>query len=156
MVGRVVGARSMQILADHDESDAGGAEVLLGAGVDQAELRNVDRAAEDVAGHVSHERGLGLGELLHLRAGDGFVGGHVHVGRAGGVGQGVIVRQGGGNVLGGVCEDVDGADLLGFLDGLVGPGAGVDVVGGLVLAPSRFIGICANWRLAPPCRNRTW
>jgi hypothetical protein len=82
----------------------------------------------------AHQRGFGLGEALHLGAGDGFVGRDVHIGGAGGVGQRVIVRHGGRNVLGGVGEHVDAAEFFGLFDGFGGPGAGVDIVGGLARA----------------------
>ncbi len=123
-----------QVLADHDEGQAGGTEVFLRAGIDQAELLDVDGATENVAGHVGDEGGFRVGEGLHLCAGDGFVGGHVDIGGAFGVVQGGIVRHVGGDFLGGVGDDIDGADFLGFLDGLAGPGTGVDIVGHLTCA----------------------
>jgi hypothetical protein len=129
--GERFGGTFDEVLADDDEGDAGGAEVFLRAGIDEAELLEVELAREDVAGHVANEGGRGVGIFLDLGAGDGFVGGDVDVGGVGGVVQRVVVGHVGGDFLGGVGEDVDLAYLFGFLDGFAGPCAGVDVVGGL-------------------------
>ena len=125
-----LGGAFEQVLADDDQRDARGTEVLLRAGVDEAELGDVEGPREDVAGHVGDERGRRVREERHLGARDRLVGGHVHVGGVLAVRQRREVRHVRRDFLGGVGEDVDRADLLGFLDGLVGPGAGVDVVGG--------------------------
>ena len=120
-----------QIPADDDHRDAGRAEVFLRARVNQTELRDVDRAGENVGGHVRHQRGGGRGEAFPLRAGDGLGGGEVHVGRAGRDVERVEFGQAGGDVLFRVSDHVNPANELGLLGGLGGPGARVDIVGDL-------------------------
>ena len=71
-----------QVLAQDHQRDAGRAEVLLRARVNQAELVRIERPRQHVRRHVRHERRLGLRKRLPLRAGDGLVRGDVHVGRA--------------------------------------------------------------------------
>ena len=45
-----------EVLADDDDHHARGADVLLRAGVDERELRDVDRPPQEVRAHVRDER----------------------------------------------------------------------------------------------------
>ena len=125
---RLVFGPADQVLADDHDGHSRGGEVLLRAGVDDAELRDVHRLGEDVGGRVAHERDIpGLGERGHLGAEDRVVRGDVDVvvisldlRDLGDVG--VVLVLGGG-------DDVDGHPALRFLERLAGPDAGVDVRG---------------------------
>ena len=131
MIGSVVRPAADQILANDHERHARRPEVLLRAGVDQPEPADVDRPAEHVGRGVGDERRRSdVGQRLPLGALDRVVGGDVHVGRAGRQLQ--LLLRGDARVVVGLRRpgDVDRADLLRFLDRLVGPRAGVDVVGG--------------------------
>ena len=145
----VAGGTGDEVLADDDERDARGSDVLLRAGVDEAVLRDVDRAAEDVGRVVADQRHVAdVGQRAVFRALDRVVRGHVHVGRARRELQLGLLRQARVVLALRGRRHVDGADLLRFLDRLVGPGAAVDVVGRLARrragssAPSRT----AGWR----------
>ena len=73
-----------QVLPDDDNGQAGGGQVLLGAGEDQAELAHIHRAGEDVRGHVAGQgHGAGLGDVLPLGALNGVVGAVVEIGGIG-------------------------------------------------------------------------
>ena len=122
-----------QVLAEDDQGQAGRADVLLGAGEDEAELAHIDLAAEDVGGHIGHQGHIaGLGEVEVLGAVDGVVGADAEVCP-------ILVDLPVLDALdlvvvdGGAVED----HLLGqsldvqLLDGLVGPDAGVGVADGL-------------------------
>jgi len=122
------------VVTDDDDGDAGGSEVFLGAGVDDAEGCGVEGAREDVAGHIGDEGYVaGVGEGAELGAEDGVVGGEVAVG---GVGVEVELVLGGDGaedaVLFGGGGDSGVGDDFGFFDGFFAPGAGDYVVGGLV------------------------
>lgn len=81
-LGQGAGAEFEDVLAGDEQGDAGGAEVLLGAGVDQAVLGDIDGAGEDVGGGVGDKEGSG-GDVLRLAApfgaDDGVVGGELHI-----------------------------------------------------------------------------
>ena len=124
-----------QILANDHQRHARGPEILLRAGVDQPVLRDVDRPAEHVGRGVGNERHVADRRLrLPLRAEQRVVGREVHVG---GVGVSFSSSWRGmrekfsASVDG---RDVDRADALRFLDRLLRPAAGDDVVGGRRLA----------------------
>ena len=118
-----------QILPDDDHGQAGGGHVLLGAGVDDAELGDVHGAGEDVRGHVAHQGdAAGFGDILPLGTVDGVVGAVIEVAGlrvqlqlvlAGDIG--VVAVLGGGG-------QADLAVLLGLLVGQVGEVAGDGVV----------------------------
>src|SRR5690606_16683521 len=80
--GRADGAGAAdQVLADDGHHQTGRADVLLGAGIDHAELRHVHRTGQDVGGHVHHQRHVAhLGHPVELHATDGFVAAVVQVG----------------------------------------------------------------------------
>ena len=125
---------TQDVLAHDDEGDAGGADVLLGAAIDEAVLGHIDGTAHDVRAHVSDEHdvvALFGGEVLaDFGAVDGVVGGNVEVVGVSGDGptfRDVVV----GFVFGG-GDDFGFAEILGFLGGLLGPDAGLEV-GGLGL-----------------------
>ena len=54
---------SNQVVSYHDKADAGGADVLLGSGVDDSVLAPVNGLGHEVGGHVADE-GLALGHLV--------------------------------------------------------------------------------------------
>ena len=135
--GDVFRALLREVVADCDDSHTGRTEVLLGAGVEHGELVVVALAAEDVGRHVADQRNGNVGNRLHLGARNRLVRADVGVGGAFGPVEGVGLT--GRNILLAVGDDVHGSaaqsrDLLGLLDGLVGPCAGVDVVGDLTVA----------------------
>jgi hypothetical protein len=133
----------------------GRTEVLLRAGVDQPELRDVDRTAEDVRRGVGHERhGARLRDVVPLGAVDGVVRRDVRVGRVRVERQLAGLRHPREALRLGGSGDADRPDLLRLLHRLLRPDAGDDVVG-RAAGGSRFIGTIENWRLAPPCRNST-
>ena len=69
-----------QVLADDRHGHASAADVLLGAAIDDTEVRNVDLTGEEVGAHVSHEEArLRLREVVPFGTVDGVVGGHVEV-----------------------------------------------------------------------------
>ena len=133
---------------DDGDHDAGGADVLLGAGVDDAEPRHVEGAPEEVARHVGDERrrpGAGVGARrihVELDAVDGLVRGEVQVG-----GGRIDLHLGGGRDAdvalllavagaGGLGRDraaQHGRHHLGLADRLLAPGAGDQVLGRLAL-----------------------
>ncbi len=127
--GQVRRGPVQEVLADDDHADAGRADVLLGAGVDKAEGVGVEGTAHDVRGHVRDEGdGSRVGKFSPLGPLDGVVGRDVGVGRLGVKGD-VLGDVGKVPVLG-RGDHVDGFPLdPDFLDGLGGPGSGVDVVG---------------------------
>src|SRR2546430_690387 len=70
-----------KIFADDDHRDAGGAEIFLRAGEDEAEFLYVSGRRSNVGGHVGDERYVPrVGHGGPLRAFDGVVGAEVHVG----------------------------------------------------------------------------
>ena len=118
------------VLADDGEDDAGRADVLLRAAVDEVILGNIDRTGHDVGGHVGDERARDVEVLVDLGAVDGVVRGDVEVVEVRGNLEslrdiGVVLVLGAGDGIG-------VPDALGFLEGLAGPHAGVQV-GGLLL-----------------------
>src|SRR5690606_25270230 len=106
------------------------ADVLLRAGVDHAELRDVDRPREDVRGHVHHQRHLtGVRHPVELHAADGFVAAVMQVGSV--LAQLPVVLPGDGEEVQRLAagRHVDVAKATRFLDGLLRPDAGLNVVG---------------------------
>src|SRR5438552_18770718 len=70
-----------KIFADDDHRDAGGAEIFLRAGEDEAEFLYVSGKRSNVGGHVGDERYVPrVGHGGPLRAFDGVLGAEVHVG----------------------------------------------------------------------------
>src|SRR5688500_14843524 len=126
-----VGGRPLdEILPDDHQHDAGGAEVLLGARVDEPVAAHVDRTAVHVARRVGDERHPGGRRRLGAPLGsvDGVVGGEVHVGRRGGIAD----RRGGrnGEVLPRLARHrlVHRADMLRLGGRPLGPAPGHQVV----------------------------
>ena len=130
--GQGVGELRDEVLADDHQGDTCGGQVLLCAGKEDAEPADVHRLAQDAAGGVRHQRNVGaVGALAHLREG-GPLGSHDGVVQCDVAvvvvplnpvdlrNEGVAVVLGGG-------DDIHRQVLLGLLDGLVGPDAGVDV-----------------------------
>ena len=118
-----------QLFLDDDHGEAGGGHVLLGAGVDDAELAHVHGTGEDVRGHIADQRHGDLRDILPLGALDGVVGAIIEVGGLGVQLQ--LILAGDVDVLSvlGGGGDVDGAVLLGLLHGLVCEVTGDGVVG---------------------------
>ena len=123
-----------QILADDDHAHAGGAHVLLHAGVDETVVSHVAGLGEEHGALVGDQDvPLGVGELLVGQAVDGLVLadidvvgilGNVQVGAVGDIAEVAVLGAGG---------DDDFAVLLGLGDGLLGPGTGLDIDGLAVL-----------------------
>lgn len=119
-----------QVFANDHHHQAGRADVLLRPGIDQAEAGHVERAREDVGGHVGDQRHVaGLGNPVELEAADGLVGGVVHIGRVLGQRPLVLTRNGEVVVLLGAGRDIHGAIATSLLDGLLRPDTGIDIVG---------------------------
>jgi hypothetical protein len=121
-----------EVLAHDGDGDAGGPDVLLCAGVDDAEAGDVDGLGAEVGGHVGDEDArpvAGLRVVLELHAVDGLVGADVEEPGLGVLGDGVERRE--GRVLAVFTRPGDGGggELLGLLEGLVAPGSGHDEVG---------------------------
>ena len=110
-----------QVVADDHDGDAGGADVLLRASVDDAVVGYVDRTRQDAGGKIRHQRDIAGGwRVLELDAFDGFVGSDVHKGR-------VAVQRPAGR-LGDSVEGLGLGRLVGvgqvlgtLLDGLFAP-----------------------------------
>ena len=129
---RALGGLADQVFADDHHRHPRRADVLLRPGVDQAELRNVDRPGEDRRGHVGDQRDLPGGRHVgELDAADRLVRGVVDVR---GVGVELELRRGRRphELVGlGRGGDLRRAELLRLADRFFRPGAGVDVVGAL-------------------------
>ena len=123
-----------QVLADDDHHHAGGAHVLLHAGVDHAVVTDVAGLAQEHGGLVGHQYvALGVGQLVPGHAVDGLVLADVHiVGVLGDVQIGAVGDIAVILILGGGGYD-DLAVLLSLGNGLLGPRAGLDVHGLAVL-----------------------
>ena len=78
-----------QAAADDHHADADRSQVLLRAGIDDAELRNIQRLGRDGGTEVGEQRDIArlplLGVMLvaELDAMDGFIGGEVYIGGVG-------------------------------------------------------------------------
>lgn len=122
-----------EVLADDGNCDTCAGDVLLGAAVDHAEVRDVHLAGEEVGAHVGDEEaGLRLREVVPFRTVDGVVRRNVEVLRV--VAQleilvDVVVHVG----LRGACN-IHVTEKLCFLQSLGCPHASVGVVGSFVLA----------------------
>ncbi len=128
--GDLAASTLQQVLPHDDQRHAAGAEILLSPGVQQAVLRDVQRAGEDVAAGVAGEEGVaGGGRLrLELRAEDRVVAlevdvrGVVRIGRLLRRGDAIEVRRFA------AARFVDAAVQLRLLGGFLAPGAGHQVV----------------------------
>ncbi len=119
-----------QVLTDDDHHQPGRADVLLRPGIDQAELRHVDRPRKDVRRHVNDQWGIAqLRHPIELQAADGLVAGVVQIGRA--IAQLPVVLSGNREVVVrlGSRRDVHAPETTGLLDRLARPDAGIDIVG---------------------------
>ena len=123
-----------EVLTDDADDHAGRADVLLHACVDHAVVRDVAGLGQEHGGLVGDEDvALGVGQLVPRDAVDGLVLADVDVvGILGDLEVGAVGHVGVVLVLAGRGDD-DLADLLRFLDGLLGPCAGLDVDGLAVL-----------------------
>ena len=130
---RVRGVRGRplhQVVADDHQGDPRRPEVLLDAGVHDAVLRHVERAAEHVRRGVGHHRGgAEVRQLVELDTVNGLVRRHVHV--RGARRELELLLPGHADVVLRLVVEghVDGADLLRLLHRLVRPRPGHDVVG---------------------------
>ncbi len=119
-----------QVVANDDDGQPGRTDVLLRAGVDQAVLADIDGLRQDVRRHVAHQRHVpGVRRPVEFDAADGLVAGVMHVG-------GFLVelpvllrRRIGEFAVLAAGDDIDLAEGLGRLDGLLRPLAGMHVVG---------------------------
>src|SRR5699024_9635150 len=73
-----------QVVTHQYQGQAGGADVLLRAGVDQAKAGDIQELGQNVGGGVAHQRDIDLGNVVILQPANGFVGGVVQVGGIGG------------------------------------------------------------------------
>ena len=63
-----------EILSDYHDGKSGGSDVLLGACIDHAEFRDIDRLRENAGRHIGDKRDIsGIGDIVKLRAVDGVV-----------------------------------------------------------------------------------
>ena len=137
-----------ELLRHDGDHDARGADVLLGAGVDDAEPRHVEGAPEEVTRHVADERnrtGARVGARgldVELHAVDGLVGGEVevgggridlHLGRGGDADVALLLAIAGAGGLGRDRGSQHGRHHLALADRLLAPGAGDQVLGRLAL-----------------------
>jgi len=123
-----------EVLAHDGDGDAGGPDVLLRAGVDDAEAGDVDGLGAEVGGHVGDEDARlvpGLRVVLELDAVDSLVGADVEEPGLGILLDGVEGRERGVLAVLARPGDGGGGELLGLLEGLVAPGAGHDEVSGV-------------------------
>ena len=78
--GRVGAGVTQKVFAHDDDRQPRGADVLLRAGEDHAEIAHVIRLGQDVGRHIRHQRHLSaVGQARKARAVNGVVGGDVHV-----------------------------------------------------------------------------
>ena len=117
-----------QILTDDDHHHTGGAYVLLHAGVDHAVVGHVAGLGQEHGGLVGNQNmTLGVGQLVPGHAVDRLILADVDiVGILGDVQIGAIGNVAVILILGGSGND-DFAVLLGLGNGLLGPGAGLDI-----------------------------
>ena len=121
-----------QVLADNRHGHASAADVLLGTAINNAEVRNVNLASEEVGAHVGHEEArLRLREVVPFRTVDGVVCGHVEV--RGVVAELEVLVDAAVGLGLGVASGESVTEKLRFLVGLVCPNAGQRVVGRGVL-----------------------
>ena len=121
-----------KVLADDRHGHACAADVLLSTAINDAEIRNVDFAGEEVGTHVSHqEAGLRSRELLPFRTVNGVVCRYVEIRSV--VGKLQILVNVVVDVCLGIASDVHITELLGFLISLICPDTGESVVSRCVL-----------------------
>ena len=121
-----------KVLAEDDDGHAGGAEIFLCAGKDEAKLLYFDGFRGDVGRHVGDQRHVAhFGQGGPLRAFDGVIGADVDVGGVRGKSHFVatgktreFLRFRGG-------RDMVKDTFLQFTNGFGGPGAGMEDVNGL-------------------------
>src|SRR5205814_1064847 len=118
------------VLVDDGQAHARGTQVLLGAGVDQVKLGDINGTRQDLRRHVRDERYLaGVRKpLVVLGPEDRVVGADVDVTRVRVELGGGVVRDVGKVLIFARRDDVALGDALGFFDRLLGPGPGVDEV----------------------------
>lgn len=119
-------------LVDDDQCAAGRSQILLETSVDESELARIERARENVRGHISDQWDIGRGELGPSYAFNGLVRGDVEIGGHVGRLYFILCRHAGGGYPCGICGDVDVAEEFSLLDGFLCPGTGVGVVGALI------------------------
>ena len=135
--GNVPGDPSEGILLDDGEDHAGGADVLLGATVDEIVFGHVHRTAHDVGAHVSDEGNGAVDVFLDLGSVDRVVGGDVEVVD---VGRDLVVLGNIGIVLvGRAGESVSLSNTLGLLESLLRPDSCLKVSGLLLKIVHRHI-----------------
>ena len=128
--GDVAAHAAQGVLPDDGEDDAGRADVLLRATVDEVVLGDVHGTGHDVGGHVRDERARAVDVLVDLGAVDRVVRGDMQIVK---VGRDLeSLRDIGVVLVLGAGDGVGVADALGLLEGLVGPDARIQV-GGLLL-----------------------
>ena len=120
---------AQQILAHDDHGETGDAHVLLGAGIDDAELRDIDGARQNRRGHVRHQDcAAQIRHLVELHAADGFVGGEMQKGRVlaqAPLGERRYTRVA---LLSAARHHVDLHEARAFLDGHFRPQTRIDVI----------------------------
>ena len=123
-----------QILTDDDDGHTGGADVLLNTTIDHAIIADIAGLGQEHGGLVGNQNlTLGVGQLLEGGAVNGFVFADVNIvcvfpdGKVAAIGQvGVVAILGTGDAL-------NITVFLGFLESLIRPCAGDDVVSHAIL-----------------------
>ena len=123
------GARE-HVVADDHQREAGRREVLLCAGVDQRELRDVDRSAEHVGRGIGDQgHGAGVGHVVELSPEDRVIRRVMQI-RSIGIARELVLPWHACEVFRlGRCGDLHGADACGFLHRFLRPRTRHDVVG---------------------------
>src|SRR5882672_1027328 len=130
--GRAFHRMAEQVFAHDDDDEARRADVFLRAGVDQAELRHVERARENMRGGVRHERHLPrFRDPVELDPAYGLVRGVVHVRRLRVELPRGLLRRIGEILALRARRYVHLAEAVRLLDRLLAPRARIDIVGGL-------------------------
>ena len=115
-----------QILTHNDNDHTGRRHIFLGTGIDKTELGDIIDLAQNIGGHISHQRDIsGFRKLGPAGAVDGIVCGDMDIAgvRTEGIGRkmGVVVLAGG-------TGDVDLTIFFGFHQCVVGKIAAVNIV----------------------------
>src|SRR5699024_2776377 len=132
--GYALAALIQQVVTHQYQGQAGGADVLLRAGVDQAKAGDIQGLGQNVGGGVAHQRDVDLGDVVILQPADGFVGGVVQVSGIGGERNLRLARHPGVAVGFAAACRVDGeTELFGLCTCFLGPDTGVQEVGAAAL-----------------------
>src|SRR5882672_129098 len=133
--GRALHGAAEEVFPDDDDDEARGAGVLLRPGVDQAELRDVERSRQEVRRGVGDQRHFPrLRDPVELHPADGLVRDVVHVRRLRVEPPGRLLGREGEVLPLGARRDVHLAEAVRLLDRELRPLPRIDIVGGLLSA----------------------